>query len=206
MSENLLAVEERKNIGKNNAKRLRKSGIIPGIFYAHNEKSVPIQMAAREIMKILTSEGGLVDVKVGDKKKRKAIIKETQIDPLKQTLFHVDILGVSLKEKINVDVPIRVIGEAVGVKEDGGILHQYLREVEVSCLPLNIPEHIDVDVSQLNIGDNITIEQITVENATFNLDPDQLVVSILAPTVAEKPKEEVEEGEIAEEGEESEEN
>ncbi len=205
MAENLLTVEERANTGKGNARRLRRQGKVPGIFYARAEKTIPIQMEEREILKILTAAGGLFDLQIGDKKKRKAIIKETQIDPVGQRLSHVDIQGVNLKEKITIEVPIRIIGDAKGVKEQGGILHQYLREVEISCLPLDIPEHIDVDVTQLNIGDAITIQQLSAENVTFLQDSDQPVVSVLSPMIVEKPAAEAEVEEVAATEEEKEE-
>jgi len=206
MSDILLHLEERAETGKQFAKRLRREGKVPGIFYAHKEKSLPIAVDEREMMKVLTSESGLIDIKIGDKRKRKAIIKEVQSDPIKQTLYHVDIQGVRLKEKVNVSVPVQILGESKGVKDQGGILHQYLHEVEVSCLPLDIPDHVDVDVTELLVGDSVTIADLAMENVAFTQDPEQLIVSILAPTVAKEPAEEAkaEEGEEVEEKEEKE--
>ncbi len=192
MSEHVLNVELREETGKGFAKKMRREGKIPGIFYAQNEKSVPILIDEREIMKTLTgSEVGLIDIKIGKKQKRKAIIKEVQTDPIKQYLVHLDVMGVKLTEKINVSVAIRIVGEAIGVKDQGGILHSDLREAEILCLPLDIPDHIDVDVSELNIGDSLMLSDLTLEKASFVGDLDQPVVSVLTPkaVVEEVPEE-----------------
>ena len=205
MSENLLRAKTREIKGKEFAKKLRKQGKIPGIFYARDQKSIAIILDERDTMKVLTTESGLIDFQIEKKRKRKAIIKEVQTDPVKQTLLHVDVMGVHLKEKIEVEVPIHFIGEAVGVKEQGGILYQHLRSIEVSCLPLDIPEHIEVDVNNLKIGDSLNLESISIENAEIIGDLEQPVVSVMPPTVIKEPvaveEEEEEEVEEAEETE-----
>jgi large subunit ribosomal protein L25 len=156
----------------------------------------------------LTSETGLLDFQIGSKRKRKVLIKEIQSDPIKQTLLHVDIMGVKLKEKITVAVPVRLLGEAVGVKEQGGILHHYLREIEVSCLPLEIQEFVEVDVTDLKIGDSITLETLSLENAEIVGDLEQPIVNVVPPTVVKETvekelEEELEGEEVSEEAEES---
>ena len=204
MSENVLQAESREVTGKEHAKKMRQAGKVPGVFYAHNEKSMPILFDEREIMKTLTSsESGLIDIQIGGKKVRKAIIKEVQTDPIRNYLVHVDVMGVSLEEKVTVSVPIHIIGEAIGVKDQGGILHNYLREVEVSCLPLDIPEYVEVEVSELNMGDSIQLSTLTFDKASIVGDVDQPIVSVLAPRVV--IEEVVEEEEGLEEGVEGEE-
>lgn len=188
MSENLLQAEVREVTGKEFAKKLRKQGKIPGVFYTHGEDPVPIVLDEQDSMKLLTSESGLIDFQIGKKRKRKAIIKDVQTDPLKQTLLHIDVLGVRLEEKIAVAVPIRIVGEAVGVKLQGGILHQYLRELQIECLPLDIPERIDVDVANLNIGDTITARSLVVEKVQILGDPEQPIVNVLQPTIVKEAK------------------
>lgn len=204
MSDLMLQAELREATGKEQAKKIRQAGKVPGVFYAHNEKSVPILFDEREIMKTLTSsEAGLIDISIGGKKARKAIVKEVQTDPIKNYLVHVDVMGVSLEEKVTVSIPINILGEAIGVKEQGGILHNYLRDIEVSCLPLDIPEHIDVDVSELNMGDSIQLSTLTIDKASIVGDLDQPIVSVLAPRIVKE--EVVEEEEGVEEGVEGEE-
>lgn len=187
MSENLLIAELRENTGKEFAKKLRRQGKVPGIFYAHDEKSIPIMLDERAAMKILTSESGLLDFQIGKKKKRKVIIKEVQTDPVKQTLVHIDVMGVRLEEKITVEVPVHIKGEAIGVKSQGGMLHQYLREIEVSCLPLDIPESIEIDITNLNIGDVITLGSLSLEKIDTMGDSEQPIVSVIAPTLIKEP-------------------
>ncbi len=184
MSEHVLQAESRMTTGKEYAKKMRYSGKVPGVFYAHNEKSVPILFDEREIMKTLTSpESGLIDIRIGKQKARKAIIKEVQTDPIKNFLVHVDVMGVSLEEKVTVSVPIHIIGEAIGVKEQGGILHNYLRDIEVSCLPLDIPEKIEIDVAELSMGDSIPLSSLSIEKVAFTGDSEQPIVSVLAPKI-----------------------
>ena len=179
--------------------------MVPGVFYAHGEAAIPISLDVRNATKILTSEGGLIDIQIGSKKKRKAIFKEVQTDPIRQSLIHISVMGVQLKEKITIEVPIHFLGEAIGVKEQGGILHQYFREIEVTCLPLDIPDHIDIDVAHLNMGDSMSLGDLSVANVEIEGDPDQHVVSVMAPTVVkEKVEEEIAEGEGEEEEEKAE--
>lgn len=203
MSDILLQAEPREFSGKNFSKKLRREGKVPGVFYTHNEKTVPIILDERDAIKILTSESGLIDFQIGKKRKRKVIIKEVQTDPVKQSLLHVDIMGVRLKEKINIEVPVHLTGEAVGVKDQGGILHQYLRVIEVSCLPLDIPERIEVDVSHLSIGDSITVGSLEIENAEIVGDLEQPIVNVMPPSIVAEPVA-AEEEEVTEEGAEEE--
>lgn len=198
MSENVLQAEIREGTGKELAKKLRRQGKIPGVFYGHDENPISIVLDERNALKILTSESGLIDFQIGKKKKRKVIIKEVQTDPVRQSLVHIDVMGVRLEEKITISVAVHVIGESIGVKEQGGILHQYLREVEVSCLPLNIPDHIEVDVSNMKVGDSITLGTLAIENVEFLGDLDQPIVNVMLPAVVKEKVEEeapqVEEG------------
>lgn len=197
MAEHVLHAESREGIGKGKAKKLRREGKVPGIFYAHNEKSVPVFFDELEIIKTITASQavGLIDVLISGTEKRKAIIKEVQTDPIKNNPIHIDVMGVKLTEKINVSVPIHLIGDAPGVKEQGGILHQYLRDIEVSCLPLDIPEHIDINVTNLRIGNSILVSDVALEKVTFTVEPEKQIVSVLAPKIiAEAPKAEMELG------------
>ncbi|NOZ60647.1 MAG: 50S ribosomal protein L25 [Calditrichaeota bacterium] len=199
-----LSLQSRSETGKENAKRLRREGKVPGVFYAHGEKTVPVVVGDRELAKVISQVGGLVDIKIDDRRKRKAIIKEVQSDPVTNKFYHVDIMGVRLKEKVTVTVPIQVVGDAIGVKEQGGILHQYSHEIEVSCLPLDIPDHVEIDVTDLNIGDSISVADIQLENAAIVNDPDQPLATVMAPSVSKEPEAEEEAEEEVAEGEEEE--
>ena len=200
----ILELESREALGKQNAKRIRREGKVPGVFYAHGEKPIPVVADYRQLENAI-SASGLIDVKIDNKRKRKAIIKDMQFEPLTNKFWHVDIMGVHLKEKITVTVPVHVVGEAVGVKDMGGMLHQYFHEIEVTCLPLDIPESIEIDVSSLEIGDAINIGDVEIENVTIEGDPSQPLVTVVAPAVAAAKEKEEEEEEVEEEEEETEE-
>src|SRR2546423_6555665 len=139
---------------KNIARRLRKSGKVPAVVYGAKKDSVPVTVDPRQITRILTSVSGhntIFDLQVGNENS-KAMIVDWQYEPIKGTLLHIDLKRIALDKVLTVNVPIFVIGEAAGVKQEGGIMEQMLREVEVECLPGDIPSHIDADVSHLTFG------------------------------------------------------
>jgi large subunit ribosomal protein L25 len=140
--------------GKNEARRLRVSGRVPAVVYGAKKNTIAVSVDPKQINRILSSESGhntIFDLKVGDEK-AKAMIVDWQYEPLKGKLLHLDLKRIAMDEKIRVMVPIHLVGEAAGVKQQGGILDQILREVEVECLPSDIPSHIDADVSELVFG------------------------------------------------------
>jgi large subunit ribosomal protein L25 len=140
--------------GKNEARRLRVSGRVPAVVYGAKRNTIAVSVDPKQINRILSSESGhntIFDLKVGDEK-AKAMIVDWQYEPLKGKLLHLDLKRIAMDEKIRVMVPIHLVGEAAGVKQQGGILDQILREVEVECLPGDIPSHIDADVSELVFG------------------------------------------------------
>jgi len=140
--------------GKNEARRLRASGRIPAVVYGAKKDTVAVSVDPKQISRILHSDTGhntIFDIQVGAEK-AKAMIVEWQLDPMKGKLLHIDLKRIAMDQKIRVSVPIHLVGEAAGVKTQGGILDQILREVEIECLPGDIPSHIDVDVTKLVFG------------------------------------------------------
>jgi len=140
--------------GKNEARRLRVSGRVPAVVYGAKKETVAVSVDPKQISKILRSDSGhntIFDLKVGDEQ-AKAMIVDWQYDPLKGTLLHIDLKRIAMDQKMRVMVPIHLVGEAAGVKQQGGIMDQIIREVEVECLPGDIPSHIDADVSALEFG------------------------------------------------------
>ncbi len=140
--------------GKNEARRLRATGMIPAIVYGAKKDSVSVSVNPKQINKILHSETGhntIFDLQVGSAKD-KVMIVDWQFDPIKDSLLHIDLKRIEMNQAIRVKVPIVLVGEAAGVKQQGGILEQVLREVDIECLPNDIPSHIDVDVSELVFG------------------------------------------------------
>lgn len=189
MPELFLSVERRTQTGKQFAKKLRRAGQVPGIYYLHGEETIPITLPEKELTKVLLSEANLIDVTF-DGRKVKCIVREVQYDPVSGAPLHVDLMGIKLTEKITVEVPVRLVGVPKGVKETGGILNQQLREVEIECLPTEIPEHIDVDVSHLGIGDAIHVRDLALGNIKVLEDPETSIAVVTPPTVMKEVAEE----------------
>ena len=147
---------------KNAARRVRVSGKIPAVVYGANEPSVAIEVDPKQILRILHSEAGhnsIFDLEIGSAK-AKAMIVDWQYEPIKGSLMHIDLKRIALDKAIRVEVPIHLVGVPVGVKTQGGILDQVLREVEIECLPTDIPSHIDVDVSELAFGNVLRVSDL----------------------------------------------
>ena len=192
-----LLVSQRETLGSAETRRLRKRGFVPGVLYGSGEP-VAICVEARELRRALTGAAGLhsiLDVEIDSKGKTHAsILKDFQIDPVRGGVTHVDLQEVRLDQTINASVSVNLIGgeDAPGVRE-GGVLSQVLREVTVEALPLEVPEHIDFDVSTMEIGGTLRLAELAApEGVTILGDPDSVVATITAPTkeIVEEPTEE----------------
>ncbi|HVG90233.1 MAG TPA: 50S ribosomal protein L25 [Alphaproteobacteria bacterium] len=140
--------------GKNEARRLRVSGRVPAVVYGAKKDTLAVSLDPKVISRILSSESGhntIFDLQVGSEK-TKAMIVDWQYEPIRGSILHIDLKRIAMDEKMRVMVPIHLVGEAVGVKQQGGIMDQIIREVEIECLPGDIPSHIDADVSHLEFG------------------------------------------------------
>ena len=196
-----ITAETRDQTGKGAARSLRREGKVPGVVYGRGLESVPVTVEAGELMRLVQSvsiENTLVDLSVdgedgGDEDSYQVLIREIQRHPFKQEFVHVDFFRIAMDEKIHVDVPLSLTGVPVGVKDKGGVLEHMLRELEVYCLPGNIPERVEIDVSELDIGDSIHVSEIDLPDVEVLTDPDRSVVAVLAPTIIEEPEEEEEE-------------
>ena len=205
-----LEVQKRDARGSADARRLRKQGLIPGVFYGGGHDPAAICVHERELRRVLTGAGGLhaiLDVVVqGDgNAARPAILKDYQQDVISGRLAHIDLHQVRLDRPIQASVVVQLVGESAGTKE-GGVLSQVSRELNVEALPMEIPEHIDADVSAMNIGDSLRLADIpAIEGVTFLDDPEETVLAtVTAPSVFEEPEpeeEELEEGAELPEGE-----
>jgi len=198
-----LLVTQRETLGSAESRRLRKQGLVPGVLYGSGEP-VAISVHERELRRALTGAAGLhsiLDVEIDGKGKTHAsILKDFQVDPVRGGVTHVDLQEVRLDQTINASVSVNLIGgdDAPGVRE-GGVLSQVLREVTVEALPLEVPEHIDVDVSALEIGATLRLAELAApEGVTILGDEDAVVATITAPT---REVEEAAEGEEGAEGE-----
>jgi large subunit ribosomal protein L25 len=209
-----LIVAQRERLGSAESRRLRKQGLVPGVLYGSGEP-VAICVAERELRRALTGAAGLhsiLDVEIDGKGKTHAsILKEYQVDPVRGGVTHVDLQEVRLDQTINASVSVQLVGgeDAPGVRE-GGVLSQPLREITVEALPLEVPEHIEVDVSGMEIGATLRISELSApDGVTILGDPESVVATITAPTkevVPEPTEEELAAAEAeAAEGEEGEE-
>ncbi|RKY58816.1 MAG: 50S ribosomal protein L25 [Candidatus Latescibacterota bacterium] len=197
MSEQVLSVEKR-GTGKGQAKRLRRAGKIPGILYGGGEEPLPIALDRKSFEAALHRGGTSSVYKVMvDGKECLTVVKELQYHPVTDELLHVDLQRVLLTETVTVEVPLVAVGTPVGVKE-GGVLDHIVHSVEVECLPTEIPERIEIDVSGLGIGDVIHGEDLKKMDPRVVIDPQQPVLTVVPPT---KPLEEEEVEEVAEEPE-----
>ncbi len=186
---------------KGDVKRMRKAGKIPAILYGHQEKSRRIYVEDRDFKKVLDvlkDEAVTVNLKI-NKKDYLCVIKAVQHNPVTDELLHIDFQHIHKKEKIKATVPIHVIGEAPGVKK-GGILDQNLHEVVVKCLPADIPSHIDIDVSELDLGQTIHLYDVDIPMIEFDMTTETPIVSVLVPrAVVAEAKPAVEEEAVVEE-------
>ena len=202
MALNHLNVEFREQKKENAPKQIRKEGKVPGIFYAKGEDSVPISIDMLELERLLHKEVTIIDIKFSNGKHRKGILREIQRDPVRDTLVHIDIMGIKLSEEITLEIPIILKGTPIGVREDGGIVNHLLRRVTVKGLPEDIPEHIEVEISDLRVGDVITLKDIPEEKFAIELDKEHGVANVIMPKIEEILVEEEEVEEEVSEGEE----
>ena len=182
--------------GKNAARRLRHTGQVPAVLYGGKGESVAVTVNARQVTGILRSESGhntIFTVKLPGGE-QKAMLKDWQVDPVKGTLLHVDMLRVAMDVRMRFKVPVHTFGEPQGVKLQGGIFEMVTREVEVECLPADIPEEFEVDITELLIGRQLRASDLPVDPAKIKLvtDPQRVIAHVVALRAEEeKPVEAV---------------
>ncbi len=210
MEEIFLDVQLRVQVGRSKAKDLRDAGFIPAVVYGEGKTSQPIKVSHKQLFQLLHQhrlENVVINLKVEDDQKEKThscLIKEIQYDPVKGDIIHVDFNEISLTKVIKVSVPVVAKGEPIGVKAEGGSLEHILWEIEVECLPTQIPKNFEVDVSNLKIGDAIHIKDMAFLSNIKVLTPlDAIVLSCAAPikeeVVAPVEGEETQEPEVIKE-------
>ena len=185
--------ERRSGVGKGVARKLRQAGRIPAVYYGRGEDPIVLAVGLKDLQEVIEKADGsnvIVDLKVdgdgtGD---RKALIREIQRDPVGGHILHLDLQHISLTERIVVEVPIVLTGTPTGVKDGGGILEHLLREVEVECLPTDIPSKLEVDVSALNIGDSLHVSDLKADRVEIRTEADRAIATVVPPTVLEEAK------------------
>ena len=200
-----LSATSRTEKGKGVAKRLRSEGKLPAVVYGHKTDPIALTIDSKQLLKLIVegkSEHKLFGLSIegnGKPIEKIVMIKELQIDPLKRNFLHVDFFEVAMDEEITLSLVIKLVGEAPGV-EMGGMLQQVRREIEIKCLPSQIPDTVEIDVSALNIGDSVHLNDIQLPEGIKVLDDaDLTIATVLAPVVEKEVEPEEVEGELAEE-------
>jgi large subunit ribosomal protein L25 len=188
----IVEVLPRSERGKNACRRLRCAGKVPGNVYGLAKEPFAVAVDPRRIEELLRLESGRNTIftlsAVGGKERRDVMVRELQRDPVTEKLLHIDFVRFDPDKRLQVAVPVRLLGTASGVKNEGGVLDFVQREVVVSCFPAQIPEHLDVDVSELHIGQSVAVRNLqVVENVDVLAEPEMILAVVAAPRKEEEP-------------------
>ncbi|MFC1594049.1 50S ribosomal protein L25 [Candidatus Omnitrophota bacterium] len=194
MEEIILEVQQREEVGKNKVNAMRKTGFIPAIVYGEGKKAVAVKVNRSMFIHLLHSqhsENIIINLKIEDESKKQkgatVIVKEMQHDPVTDDILHIDFNQISMTKEITVKVPILAKGEPIGVKQEDGSLEHNIWELEVECLPTQIPENIEVNVSELNIGDSIQVKDLTIPpGVKVKQELEAVVLSVIPPKKVEE--------------------
>ena len=195
-NEHKIDINKRDNISRQSLKQLRRAGNIPGIYYSANSKeSIPIFITQDDYNHAIKSGARIFNISVGDKKQN-VLFKSIQYNPVTDQVLHLDLFGVRMDQAITIKVTLQLIGDAVGVKDEGGILNQPLNEIEIQCLPADIPDFVELEISELGMGDSLNASDIKLDEK-FKLitSKDSVVVSVTQPMKEIEPVVELEEDE-----------
>jgi len=217
----------REERGKNAMRRIRKAGHVPGVLYGGKDSAVALELNAKQLGVLFRTEAGhnaILNVQVAGRGEEKALLKDWLVDPVRGDLLHVDLMRVAMDVRMRVKVPVHTFGEPAGVKQQGGVFEIVTREVEIECLPGDIPEEFRVDVSQLMLGKSLRLSDLPLDPGKMKLisEAKTLIAHVVTlkkeeevapevaaaaatavpaePEVIKKGKKELEEGEEAEEG------
>ncbi|HEY7531075.1 MAG TPA: 50S ribosomal protein L25/general stress protein Ctc [Gemmatimonadota bacterium] len=185
----------RDRTGKGAARSARRGGRIPAVLYGHGEESLALSVDGRRFERLLheiSVENTLLDLALDGQPALKVLVREIQRHPHRDEILHVDFFHVSMQEKITLEVPVVLVGTPRGVRLHGGILDHSMRDIEVLCLPSDIPEKVEIDVGELEIGQSVRISDLSIPNVQILGDADRSVVSVVPPTVIEEAAPEVE--------------
>ena len=182
-----LDIENRESVGKKSAKVIRKSGKIPSVLYYKGEQTISISIDKQVLYQAIKSDQRIYEMDIKNESQY-VMIKEIQYHPVTDEMIHVDFMRVRRSEKMTISVPITLIGKPVGVTE-GGILSQAMNQIEISCYPTNVPEHIEVDVAHLEINSSVSVADISVDDEDIDIlsASDLNVASVIPPAAEEEP-------------------
>jgi large subunit ribosomal protein L25 len=189
-----LKADKRTDAGKGVARKLRAAGQIPGVVYGQGEEALLLSLNAHDTMYLfenISVENTIVELQVeGEKGGISTLVREVQVHPFRSEILHVDFYKIQKGVTLDVNVPLHVHGDAVGVRNDGGVLQQLAHDISVNTIPSNIPDELVLDVSALEIGDQLTVADLELpEGVTVDLDPDTVLVLVAAPRKVEEDEE-----------------
>jgi large subunit ribosomal protein L25 len=183
MADNVLTIQSREQTGKGAVKKLRRLGLIPGVMYGYKgDKAVMVQ--GKKFLKMFEDIGehAIITLDLDEKEKIDVIVKDYQVDPVKRDIIHIDFLQIKAGQLLKTEIPVKLTGVSKGVKM-GGILEEYVRDLEIECLPKDLPEAFYIDISDLDIGDSIHVKDIPVgEEIRVLSNPEQVVLTIGMPS------------------------
>jgi len=208
-NEHKIDINKRESLGKKGVKQLRREGMIPGIYYSPNsESSTPIVISQGDFHEAVKSGARIFNISVGEKKQN-VLFKSVQYHPVTDQVLHIDLYGIRMDRAVNIKIPVHLIGDPIGVTEEGGVISQATMEIEITCLPGDIPEFVETDVSGLAIGDAINVGILQLDEKITLITPEDTVLASVThamkeiePVVEEEEEEFMdEEGEAPAEGE-----
>ncbi|MPY90661.1 MAG: 50S ribosomal protein L25/general stress protein Ctc [Luteitalea sp.] len=192
--EAILEAAKRETRGKNAAQRMRTAGQVPAVVYGAKLENVPVAVDATTLSRILHSESGvntLIDLSL-DGASAKVLVKDFQLDPVTRKILHADFFRVAMDKRLTISVPVVLKGDARGVKQQSGMLDFVTREIEVECFPGDIPEHIEIDVSEMVIGDGVRVGDLPRNDKWDAVsEAETMIVHVVPPHVEKAPEEEV---------------
>jgi len=202
-NEHKIDINKRESIGKKGVKQLRREGMIPGIYYSPNsENSTPIVISQGDFHEAVKSGARIFNISVGEKKQN-VLFKSVQYHPVTDQVLHIDLYGIRMDRAVNIKIPVNFIGDAIGVTDEGGVINQATTEIEIACLPGDIPEFVEIDISNLALGDAINVGTIQLDDKITLITPEDTVLASVTHAMKEiEPVvEEEEEDFMDEEGE-----
>ena len=196
-TEHKIDINKRDNIGKKAIKQLRKDGNIPGVYYSPSSKeSALIFITQGEYHEAVKSGARIFNITVSGKKQT-VLFKSIQYHPVTEQVLHIDLYGIKMDKPVNIKISVQLSGNPLGVMEEGGVLNQATNEIEIQCLPADIPDFVETDISKLNLGDSITVGSIDLDEKITLVTPDDTVLASVTHAMKEiEPVVEVDEDEL----------
>jgi large subunit ribosomal protein L25 len=183
----ILKANKRKTDKKAEKNSIRNSGKVPGVFYMKEHESIPLYATEKELNPLVfTSDTHIISLQMDGFEEHECIIKDIQFDPITDKVLHFDLLGLTKGEAFQIEIPVQLHGNPIGVKE-GGIIQHSIHKLEIECLPKDIPQHIDIDISALKLGDAFHVRDLSLENISILTSKDAVIVTITHPKVEKEP-------------------